>query len=151
VTKLDRWIRNAAERLLERFYEGPRPPMRLAEEVAAFGAANPSATREEWARFATRLAHGAYRDGFTRGFEWAERDLDRLDMGDPERVAELLRHDFEWHSPDHLTSDELRERVGGEFFDTLPDDAQKARYLDALGRYQGSYRVVALAPGKRRP
>lgn len=151
VTRFGRMIRNIAERLLGRFYEGPAAPPRLAEQVAAFAVMNPKATREEWATFATRLAIGSYRDGFTRGFEWAERDLDRLDFGDPERVAELEAHDFEWHAPAHLTSTQLAERVEGEFYETLPDDEAKARYLDAVGRYQGGFRLVVIPPGRRAP
>lgn len=151
MTRLGRLFRNIVEKLLTRFYEGPQAPQRLSEQVVAFAVMHPTATREEWAQFATRLATGAYRDGFTRGFEWAERDLDRLDVGDPERVAELQAHDFTWHSPGHLTSRELAERVDGEFYETLPDDEQKARYLDAVGRYQGGYRLVVVPPDRRAP
>jgi hypothetical protein len=151
MTPVARLFRNAIEKLLGRFYEGPSAPERLSEQVVAFAVMNPGATREEWAIFATRLAVGSYRDGFTRGFEWAERDLDRLDLGAPERIAELDAHDFDWHAPGHLTANELREKVGGDFLDSLPDDAARARYLDSLGRYQGAFRVVALPPDRRVP
>lgn len=151
MTRFGRMLRNVVEKLLTRFYEGPQPPQRISEQVVAFALMHPQATREEWAQFTTRLAAGSYRDGFTRGFEWAERDLDRLDHGDPERVAELEAHDFVWHAPGHLTSDELKERVEGDFYETLDDDDQKARYLDAVGRYQGGYRLVVIPPDKRAP
>lgn len=151
MTRLARIFRNLLEKWRGTFYEGPSAPQRLAEQVTTFALMHPTATREQWAEFTTRLAVGSYRDGYTRGFEWAERDLDRLDYGDPERLAELDAHDFDWHAPGHLTSQQLAERVSGEFYDELPDDEQKARYLDTLGRYQGDFRLVVLRPGKRLP
>lgn len=156
MTRLGRILRNAAEKLLKRYYEGPEPPMRLAQQVAEWAWMHPKATRAEWAAFAVRFAHGAYRDGFVRGFEWAERDLDRLQLGDPERLAELEAHDFVWHSPDHLTSQQLAEvvpRSQEEYLEKLPDDLARARYLHAVGRYTGAFRVVVLPgePGKGSP
>lgn len=150
MTRLGRILRNAAERLLRRYYEGPHPPQRLAEQVAEWAWMHPKATRAEWASFAIRFAHGAYRDGFVRGFEWAERDLDQLKLGDPERLAELDAHDFVWHSPDHLTSQQLAEvvpRSQEEYLESLPDDEARARYLHAVGRYTGAFKVVLLPPG----
>lgn len=151
MTRFGRMVRNVAEKLLGRFYEGPAAPSRLAEQVAAFAVMNPKATREEWSVFTTRLAIGSYRDGFTRGFEWAERDLDQLKLGDPELLAEAETRDFTWHAPGHLTSAQLAERVEGEFYETLPDDAAKARYLDSIGRYQGGFRLVVIPPDRRAP
>lgn len=151
LTRLGRMFRNFVEKAIGRFYEGPSAPSRLSEQVVAFAAMNPKATREEWATFATKLAIGSYRDGFTRGFEWSERDLDQFSPGSPERVAELEAHEFEWHAPAHLTSTELAERVEGEFYETLKTDEEKARFLDAQGRYQGGFRVVLIPPGRRVP
>lgn len=160
MTRLGRLVRNLTERLLGRYYEGPHPPQRLAEQVAEWAAMHPTATRAEWAAFAVRFAHGAYKDGFVRGFEWAERDLDRLDLGEPERLAELEAYDFVWHSPDHLTSQELAEvvpRNEQDYLERLPNDEARARYLDAQGRYTGAFRVVVVpgeqpaAPGRKRP
>ena len=144
-------IRIFAEKLIGRYYEGPSPPVRLAEQVVAFGAGNPTASREEWAVFVTRLVQSAYRDGFTRGREWEARDLDSLSPDAPLREAEEASHNFAWESPARMTADQLAERVDGEFFETLPDDEQKARYLDTVGRYQGNFRMVAIPPGKRVP
>lgn len=148
-TRLARWMRGLAERFAERYYEGPEPPMRLAEQVVAFAKANPEATRGEWGKYAVALAQSAYRSGYVRGIEWAERDLDKLEPGDPELLSELERHDFLWHAPEALTTRELAERVGGDFLETLPDDAARARVLDQLGHHAGSFRVVLVRDGER--
>lgn len=141
---LGRKLRNLFERIAERYYEGPEPPHRFAEQVVMFAKHNPGATVEQWAQFATNLARGAYQAGYTRGFEWSERDLDRLNPGAPELLAEQQAHDFDWHAPEHLTSAELARTVEGDFLDKLPDDEARARHLDAIGRYYGGFRVVVL-------
>ncbi len=73
MTRLGRFFRNLLERLLDRFHEGPLPPVRIGEEVRLFAALHPDADKTDWIRFATRNANRAYRDGFTRGFEYSER------------------------------------------------------------------------------
>ena len=141
-TRLQRWIAKLAERVVGRYYEGPEPPLRLAEQVVMFAATHKDVTVDEWARYATALAGSAYRSGYVRGLEWAERDLDKLDVGDPDVLASNEAHDFEWHAPEALTTDELQQVVGGDFLAQLPDDAARARYLDMLGRYTGDFRVT---------
>lgn len=151
-SRLARWMRGLAERLAERYYEGPEPPMRLAEQVVAFAAANSGATRGEWMRYAVAMAQSAYRSGYVRGIEWAERDLDRLDVGDPDRLADQQQHDFEWHAPEAPSAQALAERVAGaDFLDDLPTDAARAWVLDNLGRHAGGFRVVYMPPEKRGP
>jgi len=145
--RVGRMIKAAADRLLDG--ETPPPPMRLSEQVVAFASMNPAATRGEWSEFAIKLATGASREGFRRGAEWTERELARLPADDPARVEEAGQYDYPWHAPGHLTDTELQEVVVGDFFEKLPDDAQKARYLDAVGQYDGSFRVVILPPDKR--
>lgn len=148
-TRLQRWMRNLAERFATRYYEGPEPPMRLAEQVVAFAVMNPEANRGEWARYATALAQSAYRSGYVRGLEWAERDLDKLDVGDPELLIERGRHDFEWHAPETLTTAALAERVSSQdFLAELPNDVSRAYVLDVLGRHSG-FRVMLLPPEKQ--
>lgn len=93
MTPLQRFLRNLVERVRKRYYEGPEPPPRLAQEVRVFAALHPQATAEEWKDFAALHASIAYRDGFTRGLEWAER-LWPGPAEDPEVVAERLAHDF---------------------------------------------------------
>lgn len=148
---LTRLMRSVAEKLLERFYEGPVAPSRLAEQVATFAVLNPRATREEWAEFSARLAAGAYRDGFSRGFDWQVRNIDQIPPDAPERVSEEAANNFPWEAPGHMTSDQLAERVEGEFYETLPTDEAKAAHLDAIGRYQGGFRLVVIPQGKRLP
>lgn len=114
----------------------------------AFAAANPEATRGEWAEFAARLAANSYREGYARGFEWAERDLDKLSVGDPALIAEAQRHDFEWHAPEHLTAQQLAEQVRGDFIESLSSDEARAVYLDTLGRYHGDFRVMVVGAEK---
>ena len=144
-TRLQRWMRNLAERFATRYYEGPEPPDRLIEQVLAFAQAHPTANRGEWMGFAAALARSSYRSGYVRGLEWAERDLDKLDMGDPERLAEQQAHDFEWHAP-ALTSADLSTAVASHnYLDALPNDEARAYALDVLGRHTG-FRVILLPP-----
>lgn len=135
-------LRNLFERVAERYYEGPSLPQRYPEQVVAFAKCNPNATVEQWAQFSSNLARNAYQSGYVRGFEWAERDLDRLQPGDPELLREQNEHDWSWHAPEHLTSDELKQEVTGDFLERLPDDEARARYLDMLGHYYGGFRVI---------
>lgn len=123
--------------------------MRLAEMVVHWMAEHPNATRAQWAEFTVRMLHGAYRDGFARGYGWAERELDRMPADAPERLAELEAHDFVWHSPAHMTSQQLAEvapRNQEEYLERMPKDEDRARYLYALGRYTGAFRVVVVPP-----
>lgn len=90
---LQRFLSRVAEKLAGRYYEGPSTPPRVHDEVRVFAALHPNATAEEWATFARRHADIAYRDGFTRGLEWAER-LWPGPAEDPEVIAEREAHDF---------------------------------------------------------
>lgn len=73
MTALGRFARRQLERLLDRWREGPEPPVRLRERVRLFRHARPYATAAEWEAFAVKLAGDAWRDAFARGFEWQER------------------------------------------------------------------------------
>jgi len=149
VTPFGRVFRAVAERLVASLTDGPAPPTRLSEQVIAFAAS--SHTREEWAEFTTRLASGSYRDGFVRGVAWSERGLDGFARDTTEREREDATYNFPWYAPVRPTSDELKEKVEGDFYETLPDDEQKAHYLDAVGRYEGAYRLVIIPADKRAP
>ena len=81
------------ETMLEQFYEGPQPPKRLAERVKAFRLYYPNATPEEWESFALTFGQNCYRDGFTRGYDWNERDWKGPAI-DPEQLAEMQSHDW---------------------------------------------------------
>ena len=129
MTPLRRAARNAIEKLLKRFYEGPNPPLRIAEEVELFDRLHPQATLEDWKRFTVAVSENAYRDGFIRGFEWAERDLDAKPKTDPDVIAEELRH---------------AESVGTYTVDELTEE-HRAILLDERGIEAGTFRVT----GKR--
>lgn len=135
-----------AEKVAGTYYEGPEPPVRLAERVVRFLKSHPTASAGDWAEFAAKLARGAYEAGFTRGVEWRERGLGELPVDSPERREDAARHDWRWFDG-VPTTDELARQVEAEgglvaFLDRLPDDAARARALDALGQASGSFRVV---------
>lgn len=91
MTALGRFLRDTLDRLQRRYYEGPEPPPRLEQEVRIFAATHRDATVDDWKEFATRFAQNAYRDGFTRGHEWAHR-LWPGPEHDPEMLAEAAAH-----------------------------------------------------------
>ncbi len=93
MTALGRFIRDSIDRLQRRYYEGPEPPPRLEQEARLFAATHRDATADEWKEFAIRFATNAYRDGFTRGQEWAHR-LWPGPVDDPEMLAEIAAHDW---------------------------------------------------------
>jgi hypothetical protein len=107
MTPVARWFRNARERLLGKFFDGPEPPERLSQMVIAFAETNPQATRFDWARFAIEHGRECYRSAYTRGLEYTERDPDEqalLAKLDPETLANAM--DPTWH--DWVWSPELR-------------------------------------------
>ena len=99
MTPLVRWFRNIRERIFGSFYDGPEPPDRLAQMVIAFALTNPQATRFDWTRFAIEHARECYRAGYTRGYEYIERDPDEraiLTQLDPDALADALDPDWRW-------------------------------------------------------
>lgn len=83
------WGKKQLEKMLGRWEEGPEPPQRVADMVIAFAGANPRATRKEWADFAAAHAGEAWRTGYFRGLEYAEREPERWRPDiDPEVAAE---------------------------------------------------------------
>lgn len=133
---LKRAFRNLVERARKTFYEGPELPDRFLLLVAEFARRNPRATRREWTEMAVRLAGEAYRSAYVRGYEWAERDLDRRDpVEDPEAAAEREGHGWEWRDgsygppPHDLEPDEdaFADDVVPE--DPDPDGIRIARHV----------------------
>lgn len=96
MTPFVKFLRNSWEKAFGKFYEGPQAPDRVENMVVAFMKMNPHATRKEWAAFAARHAAEAYASGYSRGFEWAERDLDRLPKDSPEVKDHDARHSWAW-------------------------------------------------------
>ena len=73
MTPVVKFFRNAWEKHVGTFAEGPQPPTRLASIAEVFAKANPKATVAEWMKFAVDHAESAYRAGYVRGFERSER------------------------------------------------------------------------------
>jgi hypothetical protein len=87
------------ERALGTYQEGPEPPERLDRSVEDFFDERPDAGIDEVVDFCKAHAREAYRSGFVRGYEHAERSdgrSDALRSLDPERYADAL--DPTWRS-----------------------------------------------------
>jgi hypothetical protein len=119
MTPLLKFIRDAWQKFTSRYYEGPEPPSRFGEIAALFANDHPDATRLDWTMFASEHARCAYREGFLRGMEYSERDLEELralkDL-DPETLADALDPNWRTNDPVQLNEPEERipERVGTE-------------------------------------
>jgi hypothetical protein len=97
-------VTRLAEKLAGHFYEGPEPPERIAEMARVFASLHPRATRGEWLAMAEELAREAYRSGWVRGFEYAERDPEEPAVS-PEVIADAhlpgwrdRAHDWSWET-----------------------------------------------------
>jgi hypothetical protein len=86
---LIRWL----EKLLDRYYEGPEPPRRLAEEWRVWLALQQQPDIQMVNGYVGCLLEAAYRDGFVRGYDWQERGWKGPSM-DPEVLAEMQSHDW---------------------------------------------------------
>ena len=91
---LKQQLRKLQQKRRNTYYEGPKAPVRIREEIRLFSIANIGATPEEWAKFTESIACHSYEDGFTRGYEWLQRGWDRKPDATLERVAEAERHDW---------------------------------------------------------
>jgi hypothetical protein len=98
--RVKRWWRRRSEKAADTYYEGPEPPDRLRESATSFANMYPSATRKQFVEMAAELAAEAYRSGWVRGFEWAERDPDALGTINPkippEVIADQIDPDWRW-------------------------------------------------------
>ncbi len=139
MTPVGKAIRRIADRIAKRLYEGPEPPRRLADEVRAFRRLYPDASGDEWEEFATTIAENSYRDGYVRGFEWTERDLDSKPKDDPDVLAEQMRHD--WAPSDN--PDVRLALQQGDPRDPLASASPEARaaLFDEIGARLGTHRV----------
>lgn len=145
MSALRRLIRAAAERLAGRYYEGPEPPLRLAEQARIFAIEQPLAAAAEWEEFAARLAFASYRDGWVRGREARARGF--LPEGDPNLAEAARRADWTlWHG--HPTTREVLMR-GHDPSDPLagvPPD-RRVEVLQQMAEAAGTFRIVV--PGGR--
>jgi hypothetical protein len=115
-TPLVRFFRRMAEKLFGTWKEGIEPPDRLGDMVITFANMHPHATRQDWVVFATFHAREAYRSGYLRGVEYAEREDDEPGL-DPDVLMDAMNgpswrgrpvgpnleppaedlHDWEWY------------------------------------------------------
>jgi hypothetical protein len=127
---INRLLRNLFQRLRGTYYEGPEAPSRLGQIVEVFAASRRRATRRQWIEFARSLAEEAYRSGYVRGYEWAERDLDRRDPAiDPEALAAVEGHEWEWLDGGSVPTPEGLDEVVGEG-DPAADLADELREIE---------------------
>lgn len=127
MTPVGKWVRNKLEEWLERRYEGPDPPDRLRAQVTSFAEQYPFATRAEWLEFAVMFARECYRVGYVRGFEWAERDVERHPGAlTPDELADMIDPGWrEWSPPIDLTNPDV---VVPEVRD------EKAEFMSSFGK-----------------
>lgn len=127
MTPIVKWFRNFRERVFGKYDDGPDPPERLAQMVIAFAQTTPQATRLDWTRFAIEHARESYRAGYTRGYEYTERDPDEraiLSQLDPETLATALDPNWLWQSPP-LTLDGILEEPVRELIFTENEEMQR--------------------------
>lgn len=123
MTPLGKLIRRTTERALGRYYEGPEPPKRLRQVAEEFVATHPKATRSEWLEMAVSLAEAAYKEAYDRGLGWADRDLDRRDpVDDPEALAEIEAHDWDWTGGAPTSDETADQSVEGDLRYVQPDE-----------------------------
>jgi hypothetical protein len=104
-------------------------------------------TVDQWEMFASELARSAYREGWTRGYEWAERDLDAKPKHDPEVLAEQLAH--AWKLSDAPRVEELMR--ADDPTNPLAGIAEEHHpmLLDEMGIQTGGWRIVIDEPEKK--
>ncbi len=96
-------VRAWLEQRIEKYYDGPEPPARYAQQAELYAQLNPEATAEEWKAFAIASADLAYREAYVRGFEWRERDLDAKAERDE---LDRARHDWEMQLPERQKAEQ---------------------------------------------
>ena len=141
---LARFFRDALERLAGSFYEGPKPPPRLRDQVLLFRLTQPAATVLDWCDFAVGMVEAAYRDGFVRGLEWRERDLADKPTDDDLRAADEVMNS--WRLADEGSPLRAALDSGVDPADPLNgmSPAARAEYADMIGRLYGTHRVVVV-------
>jgi hypothetical protein len=138
-----RFFRNTLEKLAKTFEEGPEPPLRLRDEVRMFRVMHPLATAEQWYAQCLELVDAAYRQGFARGYEWKERDLDSSHK-ESERLADIAKHAVDIAEGNTNLRASLDSGIDlSDPLHGIPAE-YRAEFVDALGAYSGTHRVVLL-------
>lgn len=147
MTPAKKWLQKVLEKAASKFYEGPEPPKRIWEQVRLFKMATRPDDIDAWEDFAVEFAQACYRDGWQRGFEWAERDLDARPKDDPDVLAEQIRHAWSLSDDPKIAS---ALEAGIDPTDPLAgvSEEHRAFLLDELGQLSGGYRVVMDDPKK---
>ena len=135
-----RWLVKAAEKFAERYHEGPEPPERLKEMVIVFANLHPRATREEWAAFASNHAAEAYRSGYARGREWAEREEYRDPEIDPEVIADAHDPNWRWQPGAVLQGDGRLRVLSAEEAEAIEPIDDQLRRLGGMTKVRGGRR-----------
>jgi hypothetical protein len=137
-------LRKSTEKLFGTFYDGPTPPKRLEQEVVQFMAMYPKATRTDWGNFAAVLAANSYESGYSRGYEWAERDLDSMPTESPEVEEHHRRHALVWDGHQLLKDFDELDMV-------VPEDDGEDKIEDSIDEYNRAFERYQRRehPGKR--
>jgi hypothetical protein len=149
--RLRRKVRAWLERASGRYYEGPTPPDRYAEQAKAFSLQVPS--QEAWERFAARLAELAYREGYVRGIEHEVRMPGMVHMmGEREAMLEEeRRHGWSLAARAPHLAALLRAREPSDPLASIPDERARLEAFAAQGRLHGTHEVVYLRGDERVP
>lgn len=150
MTPFGKLLRRVLEKWAAKFYEGPNPPHRLWEQVRLFRMHHPNASIDEWEDFSVEFARASYQEGYTRGYEWAERDLDSKPAHDPEVLAAVMRHDWSLSEASPRLEGILKYGDPNNPLAGLPEEHQRA-LLDHQGLISGGYRVVIEEVNKKKP
>lgn len=116
MSRFTRWFWRCIDKLRGIWYEGPKPPNRLAVAIDYYFIINPNASRAELKRFMIDFSNECYRTGWERGFYWVERELDKLPEHHPDKIADMISNDWResnnvlQHNTEHDTRQPIDER-----------------------------------------
>jgi len=145
VSAIRRLVLRAIDRIAGRFYEGPDPPVRIAEQARLFLLANPGAGSVAWESFARELAGSAYRDGFTRGIEALARRKEPESFPSLDDAADRERHEWSLREHSEAMARFLDGEGEGDPLAGVPPH-ERAAVFDELGIVSGGHRVVLIPP-----
>ena len=133
-----------AEKLALRYYEGPEPPRRIAQQVRMFAELHFRVNADEWVQFATQLGEECYRSGYMRGVERSVRDVNLVPephLLEAKRRAELGQsNDWVSLAPSEADMQASIDRNQDLMERLSPED--RILYMDRIGREMGGFRVA---------
>lgn len=137
MTPFAKWCRDAFEKVVGRFDEGPDPPARIGQLVVEFFNANPRLTRKQAVTFCHQLAATTYRAAYVRGWEHTIRDPQaNWRKYPPELMADLEDPDWRWRpalgdelaNPEDFVEDEVPAapiEIAGHHRNRPPEDPDR--------------------------